>query len=37
MKQNLINKYEETEQATILFFFFFYCIQQLNAMNDLEI
>lgn len=36
MKQNLINKYEETEQAAILFFFF-YCIRQLNAMNDLEI
>lgn len=35
MKQNLTNKHEETEQAAILFLF--YRIQQLNAMNDLEI
>lgn len=34
MKQNLITK----KQSKLQFcFFFFYCIQQLNAMNDLEI
>lgn len=33
MKQNLITK----KQSKLQFCFFFYCIQQLNAMNDLEI